>query len=135
MTMFADDSTVYYASDSCDKLNHVLSRELDSVYKWVSGNKLALNLSKTKSMIIGSKQKLRLGSELKLHIARQRIQRVEKAKLLGLVINSSLSWTEHINTIVNRMGCGIALTKKCCNYVNQETLKIVINIMSLVILN
>lgn len=46
-------------------------------------------------MIIGSKQKLMLGSELKLHIARQRIQQVEKAKLLGLVIDSSLSWTEH----------------------------------------
>jgi len=57
-----------------------------------------------------------LRSELK-YIAEQRIQRVEKAKLLGLVIDSSLSWTEHINTIVNRIGCDI------------------INIVSLVILH
>lgn len=71
------------------------------MYEWVSGNKLVLNISKTKSMIIGSKQKLMLGLELKLYIARQNIQQVEKAELLGLAIYISLSWTEHINTIVN----------------------------------
>jgi len=45
-----------------------------------------------------------------------------KKKQFGFihVVIDSLSWTEHINTIVNRMGCGIAVTKKICNYVNQK---------------
>lgn len=52
MTMYADDSTVYYSTDSCDKINDVLSRELHLVYEWVKGNKLVLNFNKTKGMII-----------------------------------------------------------------------------------
>lgn len=125
VTIYADDSTVYYAAESCNEINVVLSKELDLIHKWAKCNHLVLNVSKTKALLIGSKQKLAHSAELKLKLAGKSLQQVDKARLLGLVIDSNLSWSEHINTIVNKMGRAIATTKKCCHYVKRDTLEII----------
>ena len=48
ITIYADDSTVYYATTTCHESNQVLSSELNIVYDWVKTNKFALIISKTK---------------------------------------------------------------------------------------
>ena len=45
------------------------------------------------------------------------IERVDKVKLLGTIIDSQLSWAEQIDTIVKRIGCGIFMVRKCLSYV------------------
>ena len=42
---------------------------------------------------------------------------VDKVKLLGTIIDSQLSWAEHIDNIVKKMGCGISRVRKCHSYV------------------
>ena len=63
-------------------------------------NKLVLNISKTICMLFGSNQRLALDPTLVLQIAGQPIQQVEKAKLLGLWLESSLSWSDHIHNFL-----------------------------------
>ncbi len=53
ITMYADDSTVYYAATTRHELNQVLSSELNIIYDWIKTNKLALNISKTKGIVFG----------------------------------------------------------------------------------
>ena len=55
--MYADDTTICYASDNLEDLNVIVNAEHASLNEWLRGNKLSLNVIKTQAMIIGSKQK------------------------------------------------------------------------------
>ena len=51
MSMYADDSTLYMSAPTVKEITSALNKELQMVFKWVSGNKLVFNISKTKSYL------------------------------------------------------------------------------------
>ena len=57
--MFADDTSVSYATDSIEELQNVINSELKSLHSWLITTRLSLNIVKTEFMVIGSRQKLR----------------------------------------------------------------------------
>ena len=57
-TMYADDTAISYSSDKIEEIDVVINAELACLEKWLLGNKLSLNIVKTKAMIIGSAQKM-----------------------------------------------------------------------------
>ena len=113
VTMFADDSTLYYAAPTCSELNQVLSCEISILFNWIKTNKLILNISKTKSIMFGSKYRLLHYPKINIQIDGQTIQQVKTVKLLGLWLDCSLSWSDHINRVVAKMGRAVAITRKC----------------------
>ena len=54
---------------------------------------------------------------MSLNLSGEPIEQVDKVKLVGTIIDSQLSWAEHIDTIVKKMGCGISTVRKCLSYV------------------
>lgn len=56
------------------------------VSKWVKENKLKLNVSKTKSILLGSNYALRPNHTLSLCMQGADIDQVKEAKLLGLTM-------------------------------------------------
>ena len=58
VTMYADDTSLAYASNSIDDITKSMNAELENLRKWLHGNKLTLNVAKTISMIIGTNRKL-----------------------------------------------------------------------------
>ena len=61
LTMFADEISVSYASDSFDEIQNVLNSELKNLNcKQLAniGNRLRLNITKTEFMIIGSRERM-----------------------------------------------------------------------------
>ena len=59
VALYADDTAVYYASDDKAELQHVLNRELANLSEWFACNKLTLNVSKTKYMVVGTHSRLK----------------------------------------------------------------------------
>ena len=72
--MFADDTTLLASSDyiNVEELKNTLSREVSNVDEWATNNKLQLNYSETKTVLIdGLRLRKRLSNEdRKLFIAR-----------------------------------------------------------------
>jgi Reverse transcriptase (RNA-dependent DNA polymerase) len=56
--LYADDTQLYISFSSSDSVNSfsILSSTLDSVYSWFSSNRLSVNPSKTKFLLIGTPQ-------------------------------------------------------------------------------
>ena len=54
LTMNTDDTSISYASKNIGELNSIINRDLDCLNKWLQGNKLSLNVVKTRAMVIGS---------------------------------------------------------------------------------
>ena len=129
--LYADDTTLYVSGPSCNALNEVLSSELDVVHDWVVGNRLALNIPKTKCMVLGTSQKLSGGPKLNLKMSNMLVQQVETTKLLGVTVNSTLSWSGHIDSIVMKMGRAIGAVRKCCSIVSHTILRQIVQCLVL----
>ena len=56
--MYADDSTITYSSSNINEIENNLNAALGRIYDWCVRTKLTINANKTKSMLIGSKQKV-----------------------------------------------------------------------------
>ena len=54
--MYADDTTLFCNIDN-NVTEDVISSELFKIYKWLGANKLALNVSKTKFMVLHTSYK------------------------------------------------------------------------------
>ena len=57
-TLFADDTAIYCSVPSSENLQTKLNEDLHRVKEWLNSHKLSLNVSKTKFMVIGGRQRL-----------------------------------------------------------------------------
>jgi hypothetical protein len=56
--MYVDDSTLYTSATTATEMTATLNKELQLVSEWVARYKLALNISRTESIVFGTKHSL-----------------------------------------------------------------------------
>ena len=95
VAMYADDTSLSYRSGDIRQLNEVMNKDLTTNVEWLKGNKLSLNVAKTKAMVISTKQKERClaktNEEVSLVIQEERIDYVLAAKYLGIQVDRNLN--------------------------------------------
>ena len=119
--MYADDTTLYVTSDSVDSITTSLNHCLLLINTWMQENYLKLNVSKTKCMLIHPPRKPHL-PPLHLSVNGTTIEQVflTKFKRLGLYINDTLSWNEHISQIVSKVSKQIYLLRRLSDFLPQS---------------
>ena len=101
------------------KLRNKANKELKKVSKWFSENKLTLNISKSKFMLIkrgNKKSNDNLNFVLKFN--GKKIERCQFYKYLGIYIDENLNWKKHVSYLCEKLSkiCGIfAKLRHCCN--------------------
>ena len=58
IVIYADDTTILTSASSTEQVNKTLQYELTLISNWVTANKLKLNISKTKCMVVRDEQSL-----------------------------------------------------------------------------
>ena len=71
MHIFADDVTTSVGATEVQTVNDQLQKECQNIESWCTGNRMVVNVEKTKSMIVASQQKLRNSSDPTLNITIQ----------------------------------------------------------------
>ena len=99
VNMYADDTTLYSSSDSITDIQTMLNYELQNISKWCHYNNMVINSEKTKCMLIGSNNRLSNvdTSMFDVNIDGNNIELVKCQKLLGVHVDSSLTWKDHVN--------------------------------------
>lgn len=115
--LFADDNFIYVCGDSVNEVQCKLQRILDSVSFWYRKNRLKINTSKTKIMIIGSAHQIKSLnlSEFTVRYEGDALDLVTQAKYLGLMISSDLSWDAHIQHMCKQLYYYISLFRRLSN--------------------
>ncbi len=126
LTMYADDCTLHKSADSIKELNDMLQSDLESVSDWVDKNKLVLNVSKTESILFGSKHALQNELPLALSVKGMALEQVHEAKLLGVKLDEQLTWLSHINKLVATTGGDVAVIRRCAYFLTDHSVKQVI---------
>ena len=124
-TLFADDASIHTASKDIDEINTNLQDGLDEVNIWCSKNCMSIHPDKTKAMIITTRQKhQRAPLKLSLSLGEKNIQQVNEHKVLGLIIDSDLSWHSHLNSLTKRLSINTYLLSRLKKYASSIALKL-----------
>ena len=126
--MYADDTSITYASNVVGEIERCVNIDLDRIRIWLAANKLTLNTTKTEFLLIGSRQRLStLERNPKIEINKFPIKHVSTSKSLGVHIDGNLSWECHINEISKKIASGISAIKRIRYFLPFEILLNVYN--------
>ena len=125
VSMYGDDTSLCYQSSDINELNEAIDNDLKQLDIWLQSNKLSLNVAKTNSMLV-SKQKHNIlksrNEDLDLKIRDNELEIIQKAKYLGVQIDNSLNWKEHIKTVSTKVSRAVGFLKHAETFLRQETL-------------
>ena len=97
---FADDTTLFYSSNSLQDLEKTINEEFNHLLSYCSANKLSVNFKKTHYMTVSSPQKAN-----KLKLNSRNIEEKNYIKYLGICIDKNLNWApliQHINSKISK---------------------------------
>ena len=127
VSMYADDTSLCYQSHDLTRLNEAVNGDLKKLDTWLQGNKLSLNVAKTHSMLISTKQKQNSlksqNKDLDLKIRDNDLEVVEKTKYLGVQIDCSLNWKQQIKAVSSKVSRAIGFLRHAKSFLPKETLQ------------
>ena len=104
LVQYADDTQVMVSGPPQDisvittRIQVVLRR----LSEWFSRNRLSLNVNKSQVIVFGSKATLRRVNLKSVDICDTTVQIKSSIVNLGVTIDSSLTWSKHINTVIGK---------------------------------
>ena len=119
--MYADDQTLLARGKSIDDLNNTINNDAVPIKSWISANSMRLNVKKTKSLLITTPYRLsRLNDRdvsLSVNIHGFSVPCVSSAKILGVTLDESLSWNDHINCMCTSLSKRIGLLRRVRSFI------------------
>ena len=100
--LFADDTNIYFEDKNLLNLVKIVNKELKFVMKWLSANKLSLNVGKTNFIIFHSTS-IKIPSDITIKIGKKPINRVKFIKFLGVLLDENISWKQHLNELSKKL--------------------------------
>ena len=121
--LYADDSQIFSSAKDCVEFNANLNNDLNNVSQWLVKNKLQHHSTKTKIMYVGSNNNFaKIDNEFPVIINDQLIPRVHSIPCLGVKLDETLNWNEHMEIVCKKVGAGIGILKRIKPYVPANTL-------------
>ena len=102
--LYADDATVLLHSKSLSDLFTTANKSLNLIHNNLLLNKLTLNYSKTKFMILTAQpHRLARNTDHVISVNNTPISEVHSFGFLGITLFNNLSWKSHIESIRNKL--------------------------------
>ncbi len=112
ISLFADDAKLYHKIENItDSLT--LQRDLNNLINWSKIWKLKFNASKCKILAINNTNPLLMFNYSMNSVA---LSHVDSFNDLGLTINSTLNWTDHISNKISKANSIMGLIKRTLGY-------------------
>jgi hypothetical protein len=121
VTLYADDTALYFSSNDPGQIKQCLEEDLSRLKKWFDYNKLTLNVRKTKFMQFSSGQKKNKFSDVQVKINEEQVERVEIFKYLGLWLDETLNFKEHVCQISKKVNKRLGLLLRIRKNITKDT--------------
>ena len=114
--IYADDTTISANVDyrsAPGALNQVLQADVGKAAQWTKDNKIVLNETKTKTMLVAGKhlRNKMSSTSLTVNVNSVELEQVQSHKLLGVIIDTQLNFL-HIDNLCKKLTQHIAVLKK-----------------------
>ena len=121
LSLFADDTAIWKSNRNFKFLIDKIQSSLDSISQWCDLWGFKISIKKTQ-VIVFTRKKI---PPVNLLYNNKKLPVVNKVKFLGLILDSKLSWKDHINFIIDKCRSRINLLKCISGYswgASKETL-------------
>ena len=114
MPSFADDMTLYCSHTSAALACSSVSAALKDTSRALALRGLSINVSKTVAMVIAPHSRACQGlpTGVRLLLQNEEVKLVSQTRLLGIVIDDSLSWSPHVDSICKKVGRKIGALRR-----------------------
>jgi hypothetical protein len=119
--MFADDTLIYVTGESSAELESKMNIAFSIVEQWMSVNKLKMNAGKTKYMIVRSIRKEQRGNIILRCSDGIEIERVERIKYLGIIIDDKLQFKDHCDYMLKKIGKKTSFLNRIGSFISAYT--------------
>ncbi|KAK3094300.1 hypothetical protein FSP39_000043 [Pinctada imbricata] len=122
LDLFADDATLHKANNNLLEIERDMNEDMDHISAWCKENRMVINESKTKCILVGARQKIsRLPTTtLSLKVNDKLIDNLTSDKLLGVYIDNYLQFDKHIDEVCKAITQKIALLRRIKKYLGLQ---------------
>ena len=121
VALYADDTVIYFSSSCVTEIEIFINRDLSKLSSWFSTNRLTLNVSKSKFILIGSPKKLSTCNDVNVVIDDSPLECTDTFKYLGVTINKTMTWGDHVEAISTKINQRLGLLKRISYLLPLET--------------
>lgn len=105
----------------------MLSEDLKNIAAWCCSNSLLINPEKTKLLLFGTRQMLeKVPQDLKTSLLGKEISPVHSARDLGVVMDSTLSFDEHVTQTASKCIASFCQINRVIHVLDRKTLTTII---------
>ena len=123
--LYADDTVLYQSGENCAIAEHKLQISMSNFARWCTSNALTINTKKTKLMAFGSRSKVKKCSKVRIKLNGERIKLVPSYKYLGVTLDPTLSYSQHIAGVIRTVHHKMQLLARLKKYlINDVALNI-----------
>lgn len=129
LDLFADDSTMSTSNPSISVLVNLIQADLLNFDEWCQKNDMTLNIAKTKAMVISTKQTISkiMSNPPDIKLNENLIQISNQEKLLGINIDSELSWSSQVDNTLKKCNTLLYLLSRIKQYLSIPVRKLFYN--------
>lgn len=131
--LFADDALLYFTDTNKETCFYNINRAMEAISEYCDGNLLKINIQKTKWMVIcGIKQYhevLKCNSTVRINGSP--IERVDKFKYLGVIIDRELKFKDHANSLIKTIAFKINYLRRCSRCLTMWSKHVIYNTLIL----
>lgn len=129
LSLFADDTLICVNGKDFNQIVDTINSKLDILYNWLCVNRLSLNVKKTKYMVFGSKQNCNrfLENNYSIKIDDVPIESTSNMKYLGVILDSQLNFSLHVDHISKKIGKKIGFFRRIAENLSHWSRLLVYN--------
>ena len=115
---YADDSTPYNADKNVESVVNNLEHSSSILFKWLNNNYMKVNTGKSHLLVSGNvRSKAKIGNNY--------IESEKEQVLLGITIDSNLTFENHINNICKKASQKLNALARVAPYMNMQKRRII----------
>ena len=121
--LFADDTSLYSVVHNPSECAAGLNHDLDLIKRWAQDWRMSSNRDPAKQAVevIFSKKKIPVDHPPILFNDIP-IVKIDEHKYLGVVLDSQLTFSSHLQSAINKARCGVGMLRFLSNYLSRQTL-------------
>ncbi len=122
--MYADHTALSYALKSTTDLKRNINEDFVYLKEYFVISKLSLNIQKCEFLTVGTQQRLTKFKDINIKVDEIYIVKVTTSKYLGFIIDQTLRWWHHIDSMVKKIRSKINVLRwlKCILPANTLTM-------------
>jgi hypothetical protein len=123
--IFADDTSILFAHSNLTDFNKNIHMVFTTLNKWLRVNQLSLHFNKTNYAHFTTKRNMTVN--LKIGFNNNFITNNSYTKLLGVSMDNTLSWNNHIDLPVKKLSMACFIIRNAKTYMFASSLKMIYN--------